>query len=298
MGKHPLFAAYVALAAVCFFWGTTYLAIRMALETFPPMMLVSVRYALSGGIMLVGAWLARAKLPRGRRLWRTALFGVLVLGVGNGALVMAELLIPSGLAALMITVGPFWMVGLDAILPGGARLHGPTVGAMCAGMLGAALLVAPGARDASAAQATLQGFVILQVGCAGWSFGSLMQRREPPDAHPIVAGAVQQFAAGLAFIVPALMTNAPIRWSTRGAGALVYLVIFGSIVGYSAYIYALDRLPVALVSIYNYVNPVVAVILGWLVYREPFGLREAIAMAVIFAGVAFVKRFSQREVAT
>jgi len=270
----------------------------MALETFPPMMLVSVRYTLSGGIMLLGAWLVRAKLPSGRRLLRTALFGVLVLGVGNGALVLAELLIPSGLAALMITVGPFWMVGLDAILPGGARLHGPTVAAMCAGMLGAALLVAPGARDASAAQAALQGFVILQVGCAGWSFGSLMQRREPPEAHPIVAGAVQQFAAGLAFIVPALVTAAPVRWSPRGAGALLYLVLFGSIVGYSAFIYAMDCLPVALVSIYNYVNPVVAVILGWLVYREPFGGREAIAMTVIFAGVALVKRFSQRAVAT
>ena len=259
------------------------------------MMLVSVRYMLSGGLMLVGTRLAGAKFPRGRELWRTALFGVLVLGLGNGALVLAEKIIPSGLAALIITVGPFWMVGLDALLPGGTRLHGPTLAAMAVGLSGAALLVAPGSRDSAAADAVLEGFILLQVGCAGWSFGSLMQRREPAQAHPIVAGAVQQFAAGVAFVIPAMLTASPVQWSPRGTGALIYLVIFGSIVGYSAFIFAMDRLPVALVSIYNYINPVVAVFLGWLVYREPFGVREGIAMAVIFVGVALVKRFSQRE---
>lgn len=270
----------------------------MALEAFPPMLLVSVRYLLSGTLMLAGAVVLGARLPRGRELWRTALFGVIVLGLGNGALVVAELLIPSGLAALMITVGPFWMVGLDALLPGGTRLHGPTLAAMGTGMAGAALLVAPGSRDAAAAESVLKGFLILQVGCAGWSFGSLMQRREPQTVHPIVAGAVQQFAAGLAFVLPALLTAAPVRWSARGTGALVYLVVFGSIVGYSAFIYAMDRLPVALVSIYNYVNPVVAVLLGWLVYREPFGWREAIAMLIIFIGVALVKTMSKRNQVT
>lgn len=195
---------------------------------------------------------------------------------------------------MIITVSPFWMVGLDALLPDGTRLHGPTVAAMAVGLGGAALLVAPGARDTAAAGAVLKAFIILQVGCAGWSFGSLMQRREPAQAHPVVAGAIQQFAAGAAFLIPAVLTAAPVKWSVRGASAMIYLVIFGSIVGYSAYIFALDRLPVALVSIYNYINPVVAVFLGWLVFREPFGPREAIAMGVIFAGVGLVRRYSAR----
>jgi drug/metabolite transporter (DMT)-like permease len=107
----------------------------------------------------------------------------------------------------------------------------------------------------------------------------------------VVSGAVQQLAAGVAFLLPAMLVpEHPVRWSARGAGALMYLVVFGSIVGYSAYIYAMDKLPVAIVSIYTYVNPVVAVALGWLFYREPFGGREAVAMLVIFAGVALVKR--------
>ena len=116
------------------------------------------------------------------------------------------------------------------------------------------------------------------------------QRRQRNRAHPIVAGAVQQLAAGLAFLPLALVSGVPHAISGRSLGALFYLVVFGSIVGYSSYLYALEHLPVAVVSIYNYVNPVVAVLLGWLFYREPFGVREAIAMVVIFIGVAVVRR--------
>jgi drug/metabolite transporter (DMT)-like permease len=112
--------------------------------------------------------------------------------------------------------------------------------------------------------------------------------------HPIVSGAVQQLAAGLACAPWALIAGGDIHWSARGVGALVYLVIFGSIVGYSAFIYSMDRLPVAIASLYNYVNPVVAVLLGYLVYREPFGLREAVAMLIIFIGVAAVKKLETR----
>lgn len=114
----------------------------------------------------------------------------------------------------------------------------------------------------------------------------------------MIAGAVQQLAAGLMLAPFALAIHEhPVQWSARGVGALLYLVCFGSIVGYSAYVYAMDRLPVAIVSVYPYVNAVVAVALGWLFYREPFGRREALAMAIIFAGVAIVKRYSRHPVA-
>jgi drug/metabolite transporter (DMT)-like permease len=128
----------------------------------------------------------------------------------------------------------------------------------------------------------------------GWNIGSLFQRRMPNRAHPIVCGAVQQLAAGLACAPLALLAGGRIHWSARGVGALVYLVIFGSIVGYSAYVLAMDRLPVALVSLYNYINPVVAVFLGWLLFREPFGMRETVAMLIIFLGVAIVRRLERR----
>jgi drug/metabolite transporter (DMT)-like permease len=289
------FKAYLALAAVCFFWGTTYLGIRMALESAPPATLMSLRYSISGIALLAIAFFSRTHLPSGRELAYTALFGVTIIGLGTGCLVFAELWIPSGLASLFITTSPFWMIGVDAMIPGGERLHPPTILGMLVGFAGTLLLVAPSAIREGFNGPMIRGFLLLQLGCAGWALGSMLQRRHVTKAHPVVSGAVQQLATGLAFLAPALLLkHPPIVWTPRSVGAIVYLVIFGSIVGYSAYIYALDQLPVSIVAIYNYINPIVALFLGWLFYREPIGVRELIAMLIIFAGVALVRRYSKR----
>ncbi len=294
MSRHPHFSAYLALTAVCFFWGTTYLGIRMSLESFPPLLLVSARYVISGSLMLAPIVWRGEKLPAGRDLRAACLSGWLVLGIGNGCLVFAELWVPSGLACLMLTISPFWMVGVEALLPGGEPLHLPSILGMLVGLAGAALLFLPDVHSHTFNAGLLNGFLVLQLGMAGWAFGSIYQRRQVTGSHPIVVGAVQQLAAGLSFLpLLLLFPEHPVHWSLRGTAAILYLVVFGSIVGYSAYIFALDRLPVAVVSIYPYVNSVVAVTLGWLFYREHFGLREAAAMAVIFTGVALVKRYSR-----
>ena len=293
MPRHPLFRPYLALAGVCFFWGTTYLGIRMALESFPPLVLVSVRFLLAGSILLLFALGRGLYIPRGRELASNFLSGFLLLGIGNSCLVFAELLIPSGLAGLIVTISPFWLVGAEALLPGGARLHLPTIGGMIVGLAGASLLFTNDLGAGAIDQKMLEGFLLLQFGMASWSFGSIFQRRQSGKAHPIIAAGVQQLAAGLIALPLALgIPEHPIHWSARGGSALLYLVCFGSIVGYSAYAYALDRLPVAILSVYPYVNAIVAVGLGWLFYREPFGVREAAAMVVIFAGVAVVKRYA------
>jgi drug/metabolite transporter (DMT)-like permease len=290
--NHYQWKAYAALGAVCLFWGTTYLGIRIALETFSPVQLVAIRYFISGSLMLVVAKFLKVHLPSGRELLFTALFGVLILGIGNGCLAFAEELIPSGLAAIFITTSPFWMVGFEALL-GGVALHGPTVAGMMVGLLGTVLLVGPSAIQNGLGGPVLIGFFLLQFGSAGWSLGSILQRRHPTLAHPVISGAVQQLATGIVYSIWALFAPAKaIHWTPRGVGAVLYLVVFGSIVGYSAYLYALEHLPVSVVSIYSYVNPVVAVFLGWLVFRESFGVREILAMCVIFVGVALVKKFS------
>jgi drug/metabolite transporter (DMT)-like permease len=288
--------SYGALASVCLFWGTTYLTIRMALESFPPLALVAIRFSIAGLILLVAALLKGARMPRGRELWGGALTGVLLLGGSNTFLVISETWIPSGLAALFITISPFWLVGVEALMPGGDRLHRPTILGMLVGLGGTALLVlrdSPGQGLGSGALA-LHGFLILQLANACWAVGSIHYRRQPARAHPIVNGAVQMLAAGLVLTVAALVIpEHPITPTFRGVFGLVYLIVFGSIVGYSSYIYALSHLRVAVVSIYPYANTVVAVFLGWLFYREPFGLREIAAMLIIFAGVALVKRASR-----
>src|ERR1700683_4105658 len=143
LARHPLFKPYLALAAVCFFWGTTYLGIRMSLESFPPLMLVTGRYLISGSIMLLFAKARGLYLPRGRELAAACFSGFLTLGIGNGALVFSEVLIPSGIAGLIVSFSPFWIVGAEALLPGGERLHAPTLGGMAVGLAGAALLFTP-----------------------------------------------------------------------------------------------------------------------------------------------------------
>jgi drug/metabolite transporter (DMT)-like permease len=159
---------------------------------------------------------------------------------------------------------------------------------MLIGFGGTALLFLPGAG--AFGQSTPIGFAIMQVGVIAWTLASLIQRRQPIKAHPIVIGAIQQLAAGLVYIpVTVFVPEHAIVFSQRSVLALLYLVVFGSIVGYSAYIFAMDRLPVAIVSVYPYINAVVAMGVGWLFFREPFGWRELAAMLIIFSGVGIVR---------
>ena len=292
MGDGRSWRAYLALLAVYFFWGTTYLGIRMALEAFPPLLLICVRFLLSGGIILIAAKLYGAQLPTGRELRFTALYGIITLGGGNGMLVFAEQWIPSGIAALFVTTSPFWMVGIEALQRRGEKIRPSTLIGIGIGFLGIVVLVGPSALGAGLGPALMQGFLILQFGCFCWCFGSVLQKSQPTKAHPVVSGAIQQMATGLTVLPFALVANEhPVNWASRGIWAVAYLVIFGSVVGYSAFIYAMEHLPVSIVSTYAYVNPVVAVFLGWLFYREPFGMREAFAMCLVITGVVIVKYF-------
>jgi drug/metabolite transporter (DMT)-like permease len=282
--------SYGSLGAVCWLWGTTYLAIRMASETLPLPFLVSARFLVSGGLLLAACVARKDYLPRGRELGDALFSGALILGVGNGALTLAEHYVPSGIAALFVTTTPFWMVGIESLFPGGEPIHWPTLAGLVVGFSGCALLVGPELLHMGFASGYWKGFVAIQVGALGWSFGSIYNRNRPRLAHPIVSGAFQQLGAGIAFAPLALLlVRYPVSWTARSAGAFGYLVVFGSILGFSAYAYALDHLPVSVASLYSYVNPVVAVWLGWLVYREPFGARETAAMVVIFLGVGLVK---------
>ncbi len=291
--------AYVALACVCVFWGTTYLGIRVALESFSPAMLVALRFTISGGLLTGFALLRGHRFPEKGELLRTAWLGFLILGMGNGSLGWAELIIPSGLASLFITISPFWLVGIEAFLPGGAKLHGPTIAGMAVGFLGTALLITPDFHGHNSGVNVLTGFAITQFGVISWCSGSILQKLSKMTATPVMMLGIQQLAAGVAFIPLAiLLPHRPVIWNTRGVGAVLYLVVFGSLVGYTAYMYAIRVLPVAIFSIYPYANAIVAVGLGWLFYREPVGVKEGVAMLIIFGGVGIVKWQTSRAAGT
>jgi drug/metabolite transporter (DMT)-like permease len=158
------------------------------------------------------------------------------------------------------------------------------------GVAGVVILVLPSVRHEGLHGATFAGFAILQLSAAGWTLGALLQRRVPSASSPVVIGAGQQLAAGLATFIPAVASEPlPHHISSRSAYAVAYLVVFGSLLVFSSFIYAMARLPVALVSVYTVVNPVVAVALGWALFRESLGVEKVIAMLVIFVGVAIVK---------
>jgi drug/metabolite transporter (DMT)-like permease len=290
MGSRSHLLPYFALAAVCFFWGTTYLGIRMALESFPPLLLVALRFLVSGSILLVWARWRGWVLPEWREIARTCAFGLMLLGIANGCLTFAETWIPSSLAALFLTTAPFWLVGLESLMPNGERLTAAVVAGLLVGLAGVVLLVLPGDGALAMGPNLWKGFIVLQIGSFAWNAGSILQRRWRATTHPLLTGALQQMAAGIVYLVAALLIpERPVTLSATGIAGLLWLVVFGSIVGYSAYIYSLETLPVSLVSLYTFINPVVAVTLGKLFYDEPMGRKEILAMLVIFAGVLIVK---------
>lgn len=254
------------------------------------MYLIAIRYVISGGILLIAAAVAGIPLPRGRELLLTAIYGVICIGIGNGFLAIAEEYVPSGLAALFYTTAPFWMVGIDALLPDGKRPRLSTIGGLLLGLLGVVYLILPAALREGFGGKVVPGFLLLQISSVGWVTGSLLQKRVETRASLFMIGAVQQFTAGIAMFIPAsIFEKMPHAIGLRSGLAVAYLVIFGSLVGFSSYIYVVAKLPVAVVSIYYFINPIVAVWLGFLFFREPFGGREAIAMLIIFAGIALVR---------
>jgi drug/metabolite transporter (DMT)-like permease len=287
----PPTSAYAAWMAICVIWGTTYLAIRIALETIPPGLLGGIRFTVAGGVLC-----AAVKL-RGHRLlppadWPIqALIGVLMLGIGNGFVVVAEQWIPSGIAAVGVASAPFWMTGIES-LAGGERLNARTMAGFLIGFGGIVVLIWPDLFLGGAGGITfILGIVLAQLACLGWSIGSSLSKRHTAHGSALAAAAVQQLCGGLATLAVGTIAGEwnDITFSGRSLAAEIYLIVFGSLGAYSAYVYALQHLPVATVSLYAYINPIIAVILGALIANEPFGPRVVVAAAMVLAGIAVVR---------
>lgn len=289
--EHPR-SAYLAWVAVCLTWGTTYLAIRVALETIPPGIVGALRYLAAGAVLALVLRARGVPLP-GPSHWKgLALLGFLMIAVGNGGVIWAEQWVPSGIAAVVVAASPFWMTGLEAALPGGERLTARGVAGLVIGFMGILMLVWPDltAGGELGRQFTV-GVIALQVACMGWALGSSYSRRHAREENAFGAAAVQMIFGGLFMGLAATIRGewAQLMFTWRSAAAEMYLIAFGSLVGYSAYVYALKHLPVSTVSLYAYINPVIAVSLGTLVLGEPFGWRVVVAAAVVFTGVAVVR---------
>lgn len=292
--SHPeIRRAYAAWLLVCLVWGTTYLAIRIALETVPPMLMAAIRWIVAGTLLIAFLRLRGVPLPP-RSSWPAlALIGVLMTSFGNGAVVWAEQTIPSGLAALLVAAVPFWMVGVERFMPRPEPVRMQRIVGLLVGFTGILLLVWP-ELTRPAGTGILVGAAATQLACVGWAIGSSYSRRRHADENVIAAAAVQMLFGGGALLVVGLLVGEwpSLTFNARTFSAVAYLVFAGSIGAFSAYLYALKHLPVATVSTYAYVNPVIAVILGTLMLDEPFSSRIVVAGAIVLAGMMLVRRRS------
>lgn len=283
--------AYAAWLAVCFFWGTTYLAIRVGVQVAPPLLFNGIR-VLAAGVLLM-AWLRVRGQPLPTRAdWlHLGIVGTALLGIGNGLVSWSAQWVPSGLAAVSIAMTPFWMVGVEALRPKGDRPTWNAVAGLALGCCGMALLVAPRLQTAHLDTGVLLGFAGLQVACASWSAGSIYSRYRPVPVSPLMGAAAQMIVGGVLVTLAGSLFGewGRVVYSAQGVVAFLYLLVFGSLVGYAAYIYALQKLPVSTVSLYAYVNPVIAMALGAVLLRETLTVREIAAAAIILGGVAVVR---------
>ncbi len=277
---------------MCLIWGTTYLGIRVTLETMPPLLMSGIRWTIAG-LLLAGYLALRGERLPDRSTWGTAaLLGFLLLGIGNGAVAWAEQWVPSGLTAVIVASSPFWMAGIESLRSDGERFTIRLVAGLALGFAGIVLLVWPDLTLTGAhGRGFLAGFVALQLACLGWSIGSSYSRRHARETNVFSATAAQMIAGGLMMVIAGTAHGEwrLLHFTPRSTAAFVYLTTVGAIGGFASYTYALRHLPVSFVSLYAYINPIIAVALGVLLLGEPFNARMAVAAALVLLGVAVVK---------
>lgn len=286
-GKASRTRIILAFAAIYIIWGSTYLAIRYAIETMPPFLMAGTRFATAGLLMYAWARLTGKERPEPVH-WRSAsIVGALLLLGGNGAVVWAETRIPSGIVSLLIATVPLWMVIL-----GRRRPDIRVVGGIVLGFLGLALLLGP-ARLAGTGRIDLPGAGTVVAGSLSWAAGSLYSRKAPLPKSPLLGIGMQMMMGGLALVLAGSVAGEwphfrPGNFSLLSTLSYVYLILAGSLVGFTAYVWLLRNVSPSKVATYAYVNPVVAVLLGWAIGGEELSLRAVLAAAIIVSGVVLI----------
>jgi drug/metabolite transporter (DMT)-like permease len=284
--------AYAAFAIVCVVWGTTYLAIRVAVTTMPPFLLTGARYLFGGVVLFIVAKIHGDVIPRSRRLLaEVVLCGVLMVAIGNLSVVWAEQWVPSGFAALFVGTAPFWASLSELVNRTGERVEWRRGLGMLIGFIGVALLVTPhGAGKAFDAHFVI-GALVIQAGCVAWQYGTVRGKYALASMPPLMSSALQMLSGGLVVSLAGLFLGELPRFHTtpKTFAALAYLAIFGSVLAYTSYVYAARHLRITTLSLYAYVNPLVAVLLGWFFLREELTWVSITAMVVILSGVALVQ---------
>src|SRR6202167_1479021 len=293
------FAVFLAFGLVYLFWGSTYLGIDLAVQSIPPALMCGVRFSIAGVVMLVFC------AATGRRVWYSArqialasVVGILLLMGGNLTLSWAELTVPSGLAALIVAITPLWFLVLDSLLLGHHRISGRGKAGLALGIAGLFVLFWPELHSRSAlGRREFLSSLSLLGGSFSWALGSVLSKRWQSGMDVFSSTAWQVTAAGAGSFLFALVVGdfSHVVWTVRGISAVMYLVVCGSWIGYTAYIWLLEHVPTSKVSTYAYVNPVVAVFLGWLVLHERVDRFIVMGSVIVVLSVILVTSAKVKE---
>ena len=293
----------LAFAAVYVLWGSTYLAIRLAIETLPPFLMTGTRFTLAGVILFTWAILKGERFIPPLHMWRRALLigGLLLLG-GNGGVTWAEKYVASGLAALLVATEPLWVVVLNWAITR-QRPNWKVLMGVLIGLVGVAMLVGDGLRSNGNSVLSLVAGGVVLVAAFSWAAGSVYSNRRPLQVPTLMAAGMQMLSGGFLLLLLAFATGDPQRLSLANAswtsiGAFFYLLVFGSLVGFTAYSWLLNNVTPARAATYAYVNPVVAVFLGWLVASEPLTSQMLLAAWIIIGSVILITTFGREHTPT
>lgn len=291
MNKNSNTTAYLAWVAICIIWGTTYLAIRIGVKDLPPMLFAGFRWIIAGPLLMSVLLLKGYKLPRKDELKHMFVIGVSLLGITNGLVVVAEKWIPSGLTALLITTLPFWVVLLEWIISGFRKVNYLTVSGILLGFGGVSLIFIEDIHYLLDPQYFI-GIVSIMIAMISWAGGSLYSKRITLSSKPLMSASVQMIFAGLAQTIVGLSIGEleSFTFTADSLLAYLYLLIIASVLGYGSYIYAISKLPVSFVTTYAYINPVIALFLGWLVLDEKLNIWIGVSAVIILTGVWLVQK--------
>ena len=284
---------WTALLALYIVWGSTYLAIRFAVETIPPFMHASIRFLISGLILFLWRRAAGDAMPTTSNWKSAAVVGILLLLGGNGLVALAEKNIPSGIAALVISTSPFWLVLFESLRAGGNKPNWQSILGLVIGFSGVFLLIGPAQITGSGQHFNTASVIMLLIAPFLWSLGSIYARGADMPKSTLLSTGMQMLAGSVSLFIVSVLTGELNGFSfgdvsMRSWWGLIYLITFGSLVGFVAYGWLLHNAPVSLTSTYAYVNPVVAVFLGWLLANEELNARIGVASAIIIGSVIFI----------
>ncbi|KXK11973.1 MAG: hypothetical protein UZ14_CFX002002553 [Chloroflexi bacterium OLB14] len=292
---------WTALIILYIVWGSTYLGIKIAVETIPPFFHAAIRFLISGIILVIWQKMAGHELPTKNQWKSTFVIGTLLLLGGNGLVAWAEQTIPSGIAALIVGTVPMFLVIMEAIRPNGAKPTWQTIIGLVIGFIGIFILVGPAEISGSEAKLNVAGVIAVFMACVFWAWGSIYSKGADLPKSSLMTTGAEMLMGSISLLIVSLLTGELNNWnvaevSTRSWLGLIYLITIGSIVGFGSYIWLLQNAPISLVATYAYVNPIVAVLLGYFFANEILEPRIWIATAIIIGAVIFINSRNKPKV--